>query len=322
DVLAITMDDQGANKKKEIFPFLELPGEIRNMIYQHCIAMMTQQALLVHLPKTGTLRASTRQSRAAPGKYREPDDLEKKTKNGVVKQLPPQASHRPFVGLTHVCQQIRKEFYPMYIGKQEVGLDLTQTTQYLETFFNPHQPLCFADNLDLNGKNLPFRGNLTIAVADKILPVEKMVGWIDALPFLYTWANSFQIEAGFGRYSRRNYQPSVDGEAKDLYRLYGRKVLQDRTCGPMNQQWRIVLRRRQLAAVRIHREGNYYGKPFFHIIWKHEHRKYWMTDLFSDIPGTLHGVALAGSWLAQLGFDGMEHFHVRVGAERRPNELS
>lgn len=192
------------------------------MVYGYCADMSTRQALVIYLPKTGTLRSSTRQTRAAPGRYRELEDPDKKKKGrraveeAVVAQGAPKESNRPFVGLTHVCRQIRKEFYPLYIARQEVGMDLTHTSKYMETFFNPTVPLCYADTLDASGKNMPFRGNVTIAVSDKILPVEKTVGWVDMLSLLHTWANSAHIEAGFGRYSRRDYRPHVDGEAKDL----------------------------------------------------------------------------------------------------------
>lgn len=192
------------------------------MIYGYCADMSTKQALVIHLPKTGTLRSSTRKARVAPGKYRELDDPDKKKRGrraaeeAALAEAAPKESNRPFVGLTHVCRQIRKEFYPVYIAHQEIGMDLTNTSKYMETFFNPSVPFCYADNRDPSGKNMPFRGNITIAVAEKILPLEKAVGWIDVLPLLHTWANSAHIEAGFGRYSRRDYRPQVDGEAKDL----------------------------------------------------------------------------------------------------------
>ncbi|KAF9729418.1 hypothetical protein PMIN06_005867 [Paraphaeosphaeria minitans] len=327
--LAITMNDQGANMVDEVpFPFLELPGEIRNMIYRYCADMSKRQALVVYLPKTGTLRSSTRQVRAAPGKYHELDNPDKKKRGrkgtyeeAAPTQIAPKDSNRPFVGLTQVCLQIRKEFYPMYIANQEIGMDLTNTSKYMQTFFNPNVPLLYADALDPSNKNMPFRGNITIAVAGKILPIEKTVGWIDALPLLNTWANSAHIEAGFGRYSRIDYRPQVDGEAKDLYRLYGRKVLPDRSCTEMNKLWRTILRQRKLAAVRIHRGPGGHVKPHFHLIWKHAHRESWMTGKHSVIPGTVDGRATVGSWLWNLGFDEMEHFEVRVGAEQRPGEF-
>ncbi|KAL1610705.1 hypothetical protein SLS60_002375 [Paraconiothyrium brasiliense] len=328
--LEITMNDQGGSNKGMSFPFMELPGEIRNMIYGYCVDMSTRQALVVHLPKTGTLRSSTRRVRSAPGKYRELEYTDKKTRGkqdpveveeAPPKERVPRESNRPFVGLTQVCQQIRKEFYPFYIGRQEIGMDLTNTSKYIETFFNPHVPFTYADSVEPKARNMPFRGNITIAVADKILAVEKMIGWIDVLPLLNTWANSAHIEAGFGRYSSRAYHPQTDGEAKDMYRLYGRKVLMDRSCTEMNKLWRVVLRNRQLAAVRVHRQPGPYPKPYFHLIWKYEHRASWMTSKHSSVPGTVDARATPGSWLWNLGFDRMEHFDVRVGAEEHPGEF-
>lgn len=176
--------------------------------------MSQRQALLVHLPKTGTLRSSTRQVRAHPGKYTEPEDPEKKS---VAKRYLPAETNRPYVGLTHVCRQLRAEYYPIYMGHQEAGMDFSDSVKFVETFFNPNQAMSFTDRVDSDkGKTLPFRGNVTIAISDIILPVERAPGYLDVLPLLMTWANASQIEAGFGRYSRRDYNPSHDGEAKDL----------------------------------------------------------------------------------------------------------
>lgn len=90
----------------------------------------------------------------------------------------------------------------------------------------------------------------------------------------------------------------------------------------MNQNWRIVLRDKHLAVVRIHRNGGDYRRPFIHLIWKFEHRESWMTEKFSYVPGTIGGRARPNSWLWNLGFDDMEHFHIRVGAEKRPGQFS
>ena len=179
--------------------------------------MTDQQALLVHLPKTSTLRSSTRTARSFTGRYREPADPES-DKSILASILDPvtKESNRPFVGLTQVCKKIRAEYYPMYASSQEVGVDLVYTAEYARTFFNPDQPMVFADREDTTGKNMPFWSNITIAVSDRILPIEKAASYIDALPFLHIWANSCHIEAGFGRYTRRGYNPQADGEAKDL----------------------------------------------------------------------------------------------------------
>lgn len=179
--------------------------------------MTDQQALLVHRPKTSTLRSSTRMARSSPGKYCEPEDPEKdrKTSTSIQAQLTKE-SNRPFVNLTQVCKQIRKEFYPMFASNQEVGVDLIYIAEYARTFFNPDQPMLYANREDTTGKNMPFWSNITIAVSDMAYPIQKAPGYIDVLPFLHVWANSCHIQAGFGRYTRRGYIPQADGEAKDL----------------------------------------------------------------------------------------------------------
>jgi len=64
--------------------------------------------------------------------------------------------------------------------------------------------------------DMPFTGNLTIAVGDRIKDIEKVDGGADVFPLLDLWANSFKIEAGFGRYMQAHYDATADGEAKDL----------------------------------------------------------------------------------------------------------
>lgn len=191
-------------------------SELRNKIYCMCIDMSRKQALVIHRPRMATLRSSTRQARAAPGRYREPEDLDNKKAPSKSTRGAPKETHRPFVSLTQINQQIRREFYTTYMSRQEIGMDLTDCSKYIHTFFNPEQPMCWQGAPDSTGKNMPFQGNLTIAVSRQVLPVEKKQGWIDALPLLSTWANSVHIEAGFGRYSAAGYVPQRDGESKDL----------------------------------------------------------------------------------------------------------
>lgn len=126
-------------------------------------------------------------------------------------------TNRPFWGLTQVSRQVRNEFRPIYLQKQEIGMDLTEIVLYLQTFYFS-APAEFA-KLPTDGprtKDMPFNGNLTIAVGDKPGDVEKSKEGVEVLPLLDLWANSFKIEAGFGRYLKENYVPQTDGEAKDL----------------------------------------------------------------------------------------------------------
>jgi hypothetical protein len=119
--------------------------------------------------------------------------------------------------LTQVCRQIRHEFRQIYLAKQEIGMDLTEIVGYLQTFYAPAagQLASLAAPGDREA-DLSFVGNLTIAVGEKANDLEKSVDGIDIFPLLDIWANSFKIEAGFGRYLKVHYVPETDGEAKDL----------------------------------------------------------------------------------------------------------
>ena len=216
------------------------------------------------------------------------------------------------------------------MSKQEIGMDLTETVNYLQTFYptatDALSELAAAGERE---SDMPFVGNLTIAVGDKPNELERSQQGIEIVPLLNIWANSFKIEAGFGRYLKAHYIPETDGEAKDLYRLFGRRVLKNRSCSGMNYLWRTILRARSLASVCIHRKPDSTvaaavvrttgpnphpppataTKPYIHILFKKEFAEPWMTGFESVIPKT-------PDWLLTRGFGGMEHFDVRVGVEQ------
>jgi len=241
--MSITMSDNGTANAKDIeaevekpFPFLKLPAELRNQIYVWAALMSDKQTLLSWRPRVRTLRSSTQRTRFIDaGKYKErdydietdgDDDSEDEDNTNAPDNAPAKAtggsqeviSRRPFVSLTQVCQQIRKEFLMTYISNQEVGIDLMETAQYMAAFYNPGMLRIIEP---VPEQVLPFQGNLTIAVPlTDLTPLEKgekpkcLV--TDILPLLDVWANAAYIEAGFGRYADPAYSPDQDGEAKDL----------------------------------------------------------------------------------------------------------
>ncbi|KAL6707241.1 hypothetical protein ACN47E_004229 [Coniothyrium glycines] len=334
-----------ASKKKlpEMpFRFLDLPGEIRNMIYQHAHGS-PRQALLVHRPRLASLRNRTRLDRSRPMasalKEQEQDNelattgTTANSRHGKLKKKDASArdSNRPFVGLTQVCQLLRHEFRPIYLSKQEIGMDLTDVDTYINTFYAEASATIAA--LPPPGSRLndaPFTGNLTIAVAEKSELKGKTTAGVEIYPLLDIWANSYKIEAGFGRYLKANYVPETDGEAKDLYRLFGRRVLRNRQCSSMNTLWRTILRTHSLSSVLIHRSPppqpavvpnypiniiaggpllhtRFVSKPYIHIVFKKQCAEPWMKTFESVLPV---------NWLAEHGFGAMEYFEVKVGVEQ------
>ncbi|KAI4712241.1 hypothetical protein J4E89_002507 [Alternaria sp. Ai002NY15] len=327
------------------FRFMDLPGELRNQIYMHTYGR-PKQALLVYRPRLASLRPRTRLDR---GRTLASDivdqDQEKKISGGNNKsrlstkpkpKTEPRETNRPFWGLTQVCRQLRAEYRPIYMAKQEIGMDLTEIVDYLKTFYPTATDV--VSNLGPPGErseDAPFVGNLTIAVGDKPNELERAGDGIEVFTLLDIWANSLKIEAGFGRYLKANYVAETDGEAKDLYRLFGRRVLQNRQCSSMNGKWRSILRSRSLASVRIHRKPAQRDtapipaapamvalaatlgvvipatpavtKPYLHIIFKKESGEPWMTQFESVVPT---------GWLSKHGFGGMEHFEVKVGVDQ------
>jgi hypothetical protein len=184
------------------------------------------QALLVHRPRLATLRHRTRMDRSrtwasdlAGTKHDEAlatEDPHSPTHNTESDALP-RVTNRPFFGLTQVCQLIRQEYLPIYMHKQEVGLDLINVDAYLKTYY-PGAPdkLLELAMQEVRKADLPYSGNITIAIGDKVKRAEASIEGVEVLPLLDIWANSFRIEAGFGRYVREFYVPFRDGEAKDL----------------------------------------------------------------------------------------------------------
>lgn len=236
-----------ANGKK-ITSLLDLPGgmlvlalpvsqalsltslEIRNLVYSYT-AGNSRQALLVHRPRIASLRPRTRLDRHRTLKS---DLLETKhdsaipdatmrSHNGTTRHprksttLLARETNRPFFGLTQVCRLLRAEFRPMYMQSQEIGMDLVEVGTYLRTFYPEAAKQLNTLSMSTNRKiDLPFTGNLTIAVGDKVKSIEKSVEGIDVAALLDIWSNSFKIEAGFGRYMQALYDATADGEAKDL----------------------------------------------------------------------------------------------------------
>jgi len=155
-----------------------------------------------------SLRSSTRadRSRALPDHDPEDDNKPKGKKAPLERK-----TSRPFFPFTQVCQQIRSEFYPIYLGSQEIGLDLNDVIPYLLTVYNKET----LSEEQLKMKDRPFKGNLTIAINGRVLSIEK--DGVQIIELLILWANSVKMEAGFGRYSVIGYNPHTDGEAKDMY---------------------------------------------------------------------------------------------------------
>lgn len=198
------------------------------MIYRYTYT--SHQALLVHRPRMATLRPRTRVDRH---RTLQSDMLDQKlrqelsmTKSGRpnkkianAKDIIKRDSNRPFIGLTQVNKQIRQEYRPLYLQKQETGLDLTETVKYLQTFYGT-APAEFLKIMGTRGtprgRDMPFTGNLTIAVGDTTKAIERAAEGVEIIPLLDIWANSYKIEAGFGRYNKNYYNAPADGEAKDL----------------------------------------------------------------------------------------------------------
>jgi hypothetical protein len=196
------------------------------MIYAHTYDN-AKQALLVHRPRIASLRLRTRLDRARPLasdliEKEQDDELAtfdtiRRTNKVKPKIDWSRETNRPFVGLTQVCKQIRQEFRPIYLAKQEIGMDITEIIAYLDIFYPGASETIAA--LPVPGTrtvDAPFTGNLTIAIGDKPTAAERVAEGVEVFPLLNTWANSLKIEAGFGRYQKARYVPETDGEAKDL----------------------------------------------------------------------------------------------------------
>ncbi|KAF2271734.1 uncharacterized protein EI97DRAFT_387204, partial [Westerdykella ornata] len=254
------------------FRFLDLPGEVRNKIYAMTLSK-TQQALIKYRPRHASLRPRKAESDKKP-------------------------SRRPYMGLTQVCRQIRQEYRPLYLREQPIGLDMVDLNPYLKAFY----PITDSDGM-VSKSDYSMR-SVTVALNYHISSLEKCKKGIDLWPMLNIWANAYRLEAGFGRYSHHGYQSELDGEAKDMYRLFGRRVLEDRSCTALVVAWRDLLREGKLAAVRVHRAWKKNEGPYIEILFKPEHKESWMDAEVSEPPE---------DWLNKYGFTEMEYFNIKVG---------
>jgi hypothetical protein len=204
------------------------------------------------------------------------------------------STDRHFVSLTQVNRQIRQEFRPLYLTKMEFGIDLKDVKTYLNTFYpSARSGIMVNEN---------WYGQLTIAMDNPVSASEKGPKGVDMWPLLNFWVQGHKIELAFGIYENHNYGAKGDCEARDLYRLCGRRV-KDQQCSKVNEAWRQLLGKGGIAATRIHREPKD-EEPFIHILFKPDYREEWMDQEVSKVPN---------EWLEQMGFKHMEHFNVKVG---------
>ncbi|EUC44839.1 hypothetical protein COCMIDRAFT_26898 [Bipolaris oryzae ATCC 44560] len=339
------------------FRFLDLPGEIRNRIYEYMCVEETQ-LVLVHRPRIASLRPRTRldRSRTLPSditaqEYDERLSSDSSITNGPETEIIPRETSRPFWGLTQASRQLRWEFRPLYFINQEIGVDLTNIPGYVNAFYaSATRELATIGPSGERDSTLSFVGNITVAVRDTAIKEERGPRGIEVLPLLEILMNGFSLQVGFGRfvtsrYSTGGYQWQSDVEIKDLYRLLGHQIRRDYSYTETNERWEEILRCRSLASVRVHRvpmtiyvaapgwvippkllaisipilpaNGVYppnvqifrvpvVSRPYIHLIFRREKAEAWMTDFESVIPN---------NWLAQHGFDNMEHFEVKVGVE-------
>lgn len=197
------------------------------MIYEYASGN-SKQALLVHRPRLASLRSRTRLDRSRPlasditGEKHDAAlstsrELHRNSKPKTKKGPMPRETNRPYFGLTQVSKLIRYEYRPIYLQHQEIGMDLTRIVEYLRTFyFDAPDQLTSIDAPGKRESDLPFGGNLTIAIDDNPTKMDRSQEGIEIFPLLDIWANSFKFEAGFGRYMKVGYIPGHDGEAKDL----------------------------------------------------------------------------------------------------------
>ena len=289
------------------------------MVVYECIVADMKQEVLVHCPRRASLRP-----RLAIPKYTDFEEPTGLTKNGT-KRKPKDALpdlSRQYYSLTQVDDMIRDEFNPIHVRHQEIGIDLTQVTHYIHYFINP-------PGIAIPGRDI-LNANITVVIHNSV----KDASLPDLLPLLEIAASSCHVSVGFARYDidtsplyfRGAYNPDLDVELRDLYRLLGRKVLPNRKCSAGNSNWEAILRSGSLAAVRICRQpqpgvqhtvmpihpshlhlfGNRHlrWRPYIQILFKRQFALPWMTSDNSSIPA---------GWLNQHGFDRMQYFSVKVG---------
>ncbi|OAL57208.1 hypothetical protein IQ07DRAFT_30385 [Pyrenochaeta sp. DS3sAY3a] len=300
------------------FRFLDLPADIRNLIY-HIASDNEYQAYLIHKP--------TRRQRRELGftEWEEPPSKE------------PQNS-RPFHGLTQVCQLIRKEFRPLYMRHQQVGIHIEEISRYMRDFY-PDKAYDQGADLVVAIKKTPADDNPGRRSMD---PEVDMEG-IELLPLLGAWANNIHFSAIFSLFLGAKQKLQDNPELKDLYRLFGLRVLPDGTHTPCNDAWFSLLTTGALASILVNRRPAmewvdedtsttpapplrlewipgtvalppgppgtwsirpHFPRPYIRILFKPEFAEDWMPQVASTAPAW---------WKTHHGFDQMEHFEVRVG---------
>ncbi|KAL1610578.1 hypothetical protein SLS60_002248 [Paraconiothyrium brasiliense] len=158
------------DRKLKPFPFLKLPAEVRNMVYD----LASEESV-------------DDKDRDVYG----PPSLTKR----YIHQTPAgsfSSSRRVFLGLTQVCRQLRSEFRPLYIERNEVCVRADESADYIKLMWQ------------LAAEGAPTRGLITRVAADVSLGMNIDV---DVLPILKVCGNRTAISARF--FSRRVHSMSV-----------------------------------------------------------------------------------------------------------------
>ncbi|KAF2737391.1 hypothetical protein EJ04DRAFT_592999 [Polyplosphaeria fusca] len=289
--------------------FLDLPGEIRNQIYEYAVAETEgpwKQAFVKHAPRRRGLRARTN---------RKP-------------------SLRPFLALTQVCRLVRVEFRPWFLNTQEMIVDINDMEKYVKTFYPADDSMIRFGQIKI-GLSLVIKAN------------NRGNEGIDILPVLRFWIGTFELDMGFCIYYKDPENPEPDDEEiMDLHRLIRVNDSRDSDFFATDR-WQGVLEHDMLAEVRVVRaparryvlktqpgsaeealeqllldrngEQNFFyqtaysyswaPKPFIHLLFKPEWAEDWMNSRDCRVPS---------KWLRQHGFGEMQYFDIKVGRADLP----
>ncbi|KAF2119652.1 hypothetical protein BDV96DRAFT_642669 [Lophiotrema nucula] len=273
-------EDNVGSKAQSGSRLLQIPGEIRNCIYQF----------------------ATEDDRL-PVTLRPTDRPHSSTLDPALAAVP--LHRRQFHALTRACHQIRHEFQPIYATRTEIWLHLEDVPRYIQAFFSSEDPAVRAKYL----------GNLFINsyTCEKV----KNQGF-DFLPLIKLLLEAPGIRCGINDTRKLNQNHSTDttvlrlinnrdaawlqlvDNAFESIRLHARPL-----AGPTLQRCRWC--------------GGFHRalqpSPFIQLVLKKEHRKPWLDDgnMSSDRRRPLKKAFLVG-----IGLDDWpKNYVVKVAAAQR-----
>lgn len=207
-----------------VFPFLKLPGEIRNQCYAEVLR-------LYEPPKAPFPVSKTAQKRT-------------------------HAKHSAAFRLTQVCRQIRAELLPLVLAKRCPQVSLSQLAEYLQIFYQNAQSKESAGHNELP-LELSRPGQLTVWTSRRGLHSRLPSKGVDLLPIIEALLGCEDLRAKFHSWCIFNWELHI---VETLYDFYSYATSQTKNL-TATEKWRADMARLGMQSILLQTKHGANGYP-------------------------------------------------------------